>query len=147
MINIKQLGFTLIEVVVTISIIVVVTAVTIPLYSHWQTLSVLDSSRFEVLQDIRFAQDKAMAGYNDSDFGVYFTSSGYTLFQGTTYLTRDSSQDIARKIPSTIVLSGLNEVTFAKKTGEPSVTGTLVLTNTADNSKESILINPEGMIN
>ena len=106
---IKQAGFTLIEAVVTIAIIVVVTAVTIPLYSYWQNLRVLDSSRFEVLQDVRLAQDKAMAGLNDESFGVYFISNGYTIFQGDSYATRDIGQDIQRKVPDTIILSGLSD--------------------------------------
>ncbi len=146
MMKIQQSGFTLVEVIITIAIIVVVAAVTIPLYSYWQNLSVLDSSRFEVLQDMRWAQDKASAGLNDSDFGVYFTSNTYVIFQGTTFATRDIGQDIERKVPTMIVISGISEVTFDKKTGDPSVSGAVILTNTADSSKESIYINPEGAI-
>ena len=142
----SALGFTFIEALITMSVVVVVAAVTLPLYDRWQTLSTLESSRFEIIQDIRLTQNMAEAGLRDQAFGVYFASNDYTIFQGQTYATRDVAYDIDRSLPMTTVLSGLGEVTFSKKTGAPSVSGSLIITDTVNNNQESIYISLLGLV-
>jgi len=139
-------GFTLIEALVVIAIIVIVTAATIPLYGRWQTASILGSTKTEIVQNIRTAQIKAKSGLNNSDFGAYFLTTSYTIYEGSTYITRDQSQDAIFSLPGNISLSGLSEVNFTKKTGIPSVVGTLLINNLASGEKVSIDINSEGLI-
>ena len=69
-----------------------------------------------------------MLGKYDRAFGVKFLPDQYVLFQGTSYLSRITSEDETHVLPSGIVLSGLpDEVLFAKQTGIPSATGTLTV--------------------
>ncbi len=139
-------GFTLIELIVVISIITILSAVTVPLYSYFQTFTVLGSAKHEVLQNIRLTQVKAQSGENNSAFGVYFDTNQYTLYQGDTYLTRNQSQDIIYGLSDNIGFSGFTEVNFSIKTGLPSATGTLTLTNTINNATETIIFNSMGLV-
>lgn len=146
MISIRQQGFTLVEVIITLAIVVIVAGVSFPLYSHWQDIDALDSSRFAILQDVRSAQASAIAGENQSSFGVFFSSTEYTIYQGDAYTSREPAEDIVRYLKDDLILSGLSEVAFEKETGTPSTTGTLVITNTKTNNTESITVNDVGLI-
>lgn len=134
------------EVIVTLAIIVVVAAASIPLYSYWQNMDSLDSSRFMILQDIRSAQASSIAGENQSSFGTFFSSTEYIIYQGDAYTSREPAKDIIRYLKDDLVLSGLSEVAFEKETGTSSTTGTLVITNTKTNNTESITVNEVGLI-
>ena len=142
----KPFGFTFIEALMVIAIILVVFAVTVPLYSQWQIMNVNESHKYEMVQDLRLIQGKAISGLNDSNHGIYFLSTEYTLYQGDSYAARDQSQDVVRYAPTYITLSGISEINFEQKTGTPSVTGTITLTNIADNSTEVIDVKPSGTI-
>ncbi|MFH1142363.1 MAG: hypothetical protein V1695_01475 [Candidatus Uhrbacteria bacterium] len=142
----KSLGFTFAEALMVIAIILVIFSVTVPLYSQWQTMNVNEAHKYELVQDVRLVQGKAIAGLNNSNHGIYLLTSQYTLYQGDNYTTRDQSQDIVRNMSEKILLSGITEINFEKKTGEPSQTGTITLTNTADNSTEVIDIKVSGTI-
>ena len=146
LINNQQAGFTLTEVLITLGVIIIVFAATVPLYSHWQTFNVNQSYRYEILQDIRYSQARAKAGLNDSSFGVYFLSTEYILYQGDSYAARDQSQDIVRVLDSSIVLSDLTEVNFLQATGLPSAVGSLAVTNVNTGAIESITINDQGLV-
>lgn len=139
-------GFTLMELLIVVAIMVILAAVTLPIYNSFFTLAVLDSVKVEIIQNIRLAQTKALAQENDSSFGLYFEATQYTLFQGSSYSARVLSLDRIFAMPANINLSNLLEITFAKKTGLPSVSGSLILTNTANNSTETIVINAAGAI-
>ena len=109
-------------------------------------MRVNESYKYELVQDLRLVQGKAISGLNDSSHGVYLLSSQYIMYQGGSYTTRDVSQDIIRYTQSNIILSGISEINFEQKTGTPSNTGTIVLTNTIDNSTEVIDVQSSGTI-
>jgi len=128
----------------TIIVVLIISAV--PLYSYFQIVNVASAVQTEIVQNLRLAQNQAQAGLNNSAFGIYFNTNQYTLFQGSSYAQRDLQQDILFNLPSDFTLSGLNEATFAIKTGLPSTTGTITLTNNADSSTKNIIINSIGLI-
>lgn len=139
-------GFTLIELMVVMTIIVVLIISAVPLYSYFQIINVSSAVQSEIVQNLRLAQNQAKAGLNNKAFGIYFDTNQYTLFQGSSYSQRDLPQDIIFNMPGDFTLSGLNETVFAIKTGLPSNTGTIILTNNADSSTKNIIINSIGLI-
>jgi len=142
----KSKGFTLIEVLIVFSIVVMVAAVTIPLYNRWQVANTIASEKTEVAQHLRLAQTRARSGLEDRNHGIYFQSSNYTIFEGTDYITRDQSEDEIYYLPSAVVISGFSEIIFIKQTGVPNTTGTITLTNTITNEVATIDINSQGLI-
>jgi len=87
----------------------------------------LDSNRRAVVQTLRRAQLKAMSQEADSSFGVYFTSSHYTLFKGDSFISHDPSGDEVFSLAPGVNASGLGEIVFSKLDGEPNVAGNVEL--------------------
>lgn len=139
-------GFTYIEIIIVISIAGILAAASYPLFSYFQTAAILESAKYEVLQNIRLAQTKARSGENMSAFGIYFSGASHTLYQGNSYSQRAQSQDVVFILPANMEFSNLSEINFSFKTGLPSVIGTLVITNTISNRTERININQAGLI-
>jgi len=139
-------GFTIIELIIVITIVTIVFAISIAAYDRFLSSGVLDSAKFEIIQNIRSAQILAISGKDNLNYGVFITENQYTVYQGASYLNRTISQDKVFVLPNNIRASGLAEINFAKKTGLPNTTGTLILTHTTNNSKENITINTTGLI-
>lgn len=138
-------AFTLMEIMIVLSITVAIMAVAIPMYVYFNSFSVVESARIEVLENIRLAESKAQNGMSDSNFGVYFGSNFYTVYQGASYAERTQSQDTVSSLPKGVTLSGLTEINFTKKTGAPNTAGVLTLTY-PDGSQKTIQINSAGLI-
>ncbi|HAZ28259.1 MAG TPA: hypothetical protein DCY48_00580 [Candidatus Magasanikbacteria bacterium] len=139
-------GFTLIEVIVVIALGIILLSVSIPLYDALLRVSMLDSSKADIVEQLRLAETKARYGAHNSRFGVYMQDSSYTVFQGNTYATRVVAEDNLFTLPDTITFTANTEITFATSTGLPSATGAITLLNSATNQTETITINEQGLI-
>lgn len=139
-------GFTLIEIILVISLVLIVSAATIPSYSKFINGRKLQSAKNKLIENIRYTRELAESGKSNSNFGVYFQADRYVLYQGDSYGNRDSSQDQIFELSKNIELSNLNEVNFEKGRGTPSTTGTLRVTNTANEKFKDIKVNKEGLI-
>ncbi|MFH0779399.1 MAG: type II secretion system protein [Parcubacteria group bacterium] len=141
-----QSGFTLMEVMVVLTITIILVAASVPFYSFFQSFGVLNSSKQEVLENVRLTQSKARAGENNSSFGVYFLNNQYTIYQGDSYAGRNQSFDSLNELPTNFRFSGLSEVKFNLKTGLPSTTGDIAIINNSNNATEKISVNSVGLI-
>lgn len=130
-----------------IAIFSVVVAAVVPLFQAFQIGRQLNTEVFEVIRIMRRAQNMAMAGRADSDFGVYFFSGSYTLFKGDDYSSRDTSYDENFEAPSSVTISTDfgDEIYFNKITGNPSTTGAVTLTSDAGES-DDVVVNSEGLV-
>lgn len=137
----KNRGFTLIELIVTIAIISGIGALAIPIYSSFQIEAQFGNTTAEIAQTLRRAQQRTLAGEQDRAWGVSFTSSTYTL-----YASGDPSFDEQETIPATISLSGLSTVEFARLTGETTDTGNITITASSIGKTKTINVNSEGRI-
>ena len=138
-------GFTLLEVLLSVSAIGIIAGIAIPVYQSFQVRNDLDIATAEIAQSLRRAQVLAEAVDGDSGWGVFVGGGSLTLFQGVAYATRDPSFDEVFVIPASITPSGVTEVVFAKFTGLPQTTGTITLTST-NNETRTITINAKGMV-
>ncbi|MFA5076072.1 MAG: type II secretion system protein [Patescibacteria group bacterium] len=142
----SKTGFTLIEVLVVTTISVILLGVVLSFYSYFLIFNTLDAARQEVLQNIRLAQTLAQTGSADNNYGVYFGSTTYTVYQGSSYVSRVPNQDQVFSLADDVQATGLTEINFTKKTGLPSVNGTLILTNAKSLKSAQININQLGLI-
>jgi prepilin-type N-terminal cleavage/methylation domain-containing protein len=113
-------GFTLIEILISLSILVLVFLAIIPfgVQSYFRFMINFESQR--IIENLRFWQFMAMTQKNDSSFGAYFLPRKIIFFQGSSFENRDPKYDEEIKIPSFLKISpSLNEIVFLKLEGRP----------------------------
>ena len=148
----SQKGFTLMEVLIIIFISGLLVITVLPIYNNLQISSQLRGNTSQIIQIIRTARERSSSGLNDAQHGVYFQADRYTLYQGTSYILRDTVYDrevvLGDVLKITRNLSGSGEIddlNFSKGISIPNKTGTITLTHEIEGI-HSISINNLGMI-
>lgn len=144
-------GISLIEILLVLFLISLLTAIGVGMYSSSQVNADFRVQRDSVVSYLRLAQSKARSGFNDTDHGVYFGVSSYTLFEGSVYDELSDSNFVV-ELPGTMVIENISlngggsSVVFEGPNGETSDYGTLEI-NAADfNKSATIRIEQEGVI-
>ena len=143
--NFKKKGFTLIEIILVVALLVLMGGISVPIYQSLQVRKNLDVATYAITQNLRQAQALSQSGTGDITWGVRISTGNITLFKGINYSGRDTAFDENTEISSNIVPSGISEIVFSKLFGEPQTTGDIILTN-INNDTETITINPKGTI-
>ena len=139
----KKTGFTLIEVLLSITLITVLAGIAVPTYYSLLYRNDLDVAKNQMVQSLRRAEVLSLASDGDSTWGVKIQSGSVIIFKGLNYANRDIKYDEVYQIANSIAPSGLTEVVFLKLTGFPQSTGTVILTS-QNNETRSITINSKG---
>lgn len=125
-------GFTLVELLITIGIFAMFVAVSVPIgyrYFRYQSIS---QSRDNLISVLRYARDSSITQKNSEMFGVKFFPTSFVLFEGTSYVLRNSSEDEIYSLSADILISGMDEIVFSSLTGIPSTTGVITFSNGND---------------
>ncbi|OGK25063.1 hypothetical protein A3A46_04100 [Candidatus Roizmanbacteria bacterium RIFCSPLOWO2_01_FULL_37_13] len=151
-------GFTLIELIVTLSILVILTGLTSVNLLGFYAKNTLNTSIPILISDLKQQQLKAMVGDTEGDtshaaYGIYFQSDRYTLFQGSSYSDLDTANfDIIlnRDLQfSNIILPG-SQIVFASGSGEVANYNQsfdyVTLKNTSTDETKTVRINQYGTI-
>ena len=141
----NQAGFTLLEVLLSVAIIALLTGMSLPVYESFARKNDLDITAQQLASTLRRAQTYARSGHRDSVWSVEVQSAAVTLFQGTSFASRNQAYDEKFTIPSSITTAGLGEVQFAKLNATPNTTGSITLTSST-NSTRTLTINAKGMV-
>ncbi len=139
-------GFTLIEMLLSVAVIVAITGISIPIYESFQVRNELDIAAVSIVQSLRRAEALAQSSSGDASWGVHIVSGSVTLFKGSSYATRDATLDEIFTIPTSIVPSGVSDIVFDRLTGFPQSTGTITLTSNRGEAR-NMTINQKGMVN
>jgi prepilin-type N-terminal cleavage/methylation domain-containing protein len=147
----KKKGFTLAEVLLVISVFAIISVIAIPVYSSWQSLTILEQDADEIAEMFKDAQVKSSARLHNSAYGVYINTENkkITLYQGNSYAERNEAYDQEKEIDNNLALINnlsADDVTFSKGLGEPSATGTLSLINNSSGEEKNISINSYGVV-
>lgn len=137
-------GFTLIEVLLSITLIGIISGIGAIVYQQLQNRNDLDIAVGSVASSFRRAQALSQAIEGDTTWGVRINTGSIVLFQGASYATRVTSFDEVTNISSAIVGSGFVEVVFSKLTGLPQTNGVLTFTNS--NDSRTITLNAQGAV-
>ena len=82
---------------------------------------------------------------NNSSWGVLATTSQVIVFSGASFASRNPTFDESFDISPSIKISGMSEEVFAKFTGIPSASGTLILTS-SNGEARTVSVNSKGTI-
>jgi prepilin-type N-terminal cleavage/methylation domain-containing protein len=155
-------GFTLVEMLIVVGIGVMMAVVAISLYGTLQVSSQLNENAAQIIQALRTARERSIAGLNNKPYGVNLIinpngADSYILYQGTSYTSRIQTYDQTQVLDSALSLSisgliqgGNNvDINFSLYSGTPnnptSGIGTITLTHSSQGSR-SITINTLGTI-
>lgn len=139
-------GFTLIEVLLSVSIISILIGLSLPIYGAYNNRNNLDLTSQGIAEMMRRAMTYSRGARMDDSWGVHVETGSATLFKGVTYATRDTTYDELTSIPSSFVVAGVVDISFAKMTGLPSTTGVTTITIPGVSESRSVTINAEGMV-
>lgn len=142
----RQRGFTLLEVSLSMVVIGVLAGVSLPIYNTFAVRNDLDLTTQQVANTLRRAQTYARGMEGDSAWSVKVQSSAVTLFKGTNFAARDTGFDEVIAMPGSASASGLSEVQFAKLSAAPNTTGSIILTSNSNDTR-TITVNAKGMVN
>lgn len=141
----QKKGFTIVEILLSLSIIAIVLAISAPVYSQFLIRNDLSLAGEAVLGSLRRAYNLSISGYQDDSWGVNIDNGGVILFRGTDFSGRDTSFDETQDFAPNMTVSGLQQTIFTKLSGLPTSNGTITITNTGGNSRD-ITINEEGTV-
>jgi len=140
----NQSGFTLVELLISISVMVILITTSVPVYKTLQEKNDIESVGIVVASALRQAQILSQASKGDSNWSIKIEIGKITIFKGTNFLSRDVSQDKEHSFSSGVSITGLTEIDFEKNTGLPQNIGALIISK-GDDTKE-ITINTKGAI-
>jgi prepilin-type N-terminal cleavage/methylation domain-containing protein len=138
-------GFTLIEIMLVVALMVAIGGISVPVYQTFQVKNNVDVAAYTIARTLQRAQVLSQAGTNDSTWGVHIASGSATLFSGADFASRDVTLDELSDISTNIVPTGISDIVYSKLLGEPQTTGNVILT-TSNNDTRTIAINAKGMI-
>ncbi len=84
--NKKEFGFTLVEILVTISIFALIAAFSVFASFDYYRSYALRSERYNLVSLLQKARGQAQANINQQKHGIHFDSGGFTLFEGNAYV-------------------------------------------------------------
>lgn len=141
----KKKAFTLLEILLTVSIFAVASAVLSPIYFSSKNKDELSTKADMLVSSLRRAQILSMSGQEDSSWGVKISNSNFVIFKGSDYVSRDANFDDVISVNKNISNEGLDEVVFSKIFGETTNVGEIKLKT---NTQEIIIdINKKGIVN
>lgn len=142
-----QNGFTLLEILLVVALIVAVAGLSVPIYQSFQVTNDLDIAVNTIAQSSRRAQILAESGQGDKNWGVYMDSTKIVVFRGDAYSGRpqeDQDVDEEFEVPVTITIPQ-SEVVFSKISGDPNTTVSITVAASNGNTRD-VSINEVGMV-
>lgn len=151
-------GFTLIELMVVMGIIGLLVAIATTNLVGLQQNTYLQSSVSVLIEDIKQQQLKAMSGDTEgrgvnAPYGIYFDTSGYVLFHGSTYSPSEPT-NLLIELENNVRISNTtfpqSAIVFQKGSGEllnfVDGSNSITLRNVDSNEQKTVQINKYGAI-
>ncbi len=140
----NKLGFTLLELLLTIGLMGALAGISLPIYRNLMKKNDLDIAATTVALSLRRAQLLSQAVDGDTTWGVKIQSGSIVVFKGTTYAARDTAYDESFDLQSSISPSGTTEYVFSKFSGNLSATATATLSSESDS--RNITVTTKGRV-
>lgn len=118
-------GFTTLELLMVIALMVLTVSLTVPLAHRALTSVQTGDAAASLLGALQSAYARAESGYHASPHGVFFTPTSTIVFEGASFIERTRAFDVTLPLEKgTEIRSAVgNEVVFEQMTGIPSTSG------------------------
>lgn len=142
----SRFGFTLIELMLSITLMFIVFGITTGFYSRFFTQNAVQITQNQLVASLRKAQMYAMMGKRNSNWGVNIntTARQITLFAGANYASRTPAFDEIYIYNNNLTVSGFTDVVYAHATGIPSSFPTVTITGA--NQTKIVTVNTQGIV-
>ncbi|MFA7286526.1 MAG: prepilin-type N-terminal cleavage/methylation domain-containing protein [Patescibacteria group bacterium] len=131
----KRNGYTLVELIIGTSIMLLLSSVA---YSSFRGLEFrlrLESTAQNIMRTLEEAQTRTIAARSDTNYGVHFDATSYTLFPGGTYAVGAVGNEV-HELPSGVAMAVSigdgSDVVFERVRGVASASGTVIVSLTSD---------------
>lgn len=141
--NIRNFGFTLLELMLVISVASIILASSFVFYQYAYLRENGKDVKNIVWNALSTARSYALSNRENSNWGVAFATSTVIIFKGTTFSGRDSNFDELFEYRGAIV-SGLTEIYFSKRSATTTGNQSIVVSN--DQNSYTFSINSLGRI-
>jgi type II secretory pathway pseudopilin PulG len=129
-INIK--GFSLIELLMIISIMILIGMITVPKLINFQREQSLKNTSENIISLLNKAKSDSQASLNSSNYGVHFENDYMVYFIGMTYTENNPDNQRVDFETGVTIQSGVgNSIIFPRLTGDVIGYGTVVIKLTA----------------
>lgn len=136
-----QKGFTMIELVVVLAVMVLLMAVIMTPFRTFRNSKALDTTSEETLALLSEARGNTLSAKDGYQYGVHFEAAQMVLFRGASYSNGDTvnnkvvTLDNALELTAITLAGGGSDVLFDKLTGKTSMPGSIVIRVKSDTSK------------
>ncbi len=145
-------GFTILEAVITISIIIIIGAAVVISFGNSSKVQILAGAEGDVISLLNTARENTISSLNSTNYSVHFQSDKAVMFIGSTY-TANLSTNVTVTFDSSVTMSSISltgagsNVTFDRITGTTAEDGTLTLISGGNNSiSKTITIIKTGLV-
>lgn len=148
----RSMGFSLVEIIVTLGILAIVSAIVLSSLSSNTDREALAKNADAAASVLTEARSLTTSAKSASNYGVHLESTGPTLFTGTTYSAGASSNrslalNARVSITNISLTGGGSDVVFSKLTGNTSQDGTFRVTLVSDPSVyKTVIIYKTGLV-
>lgn len=154
----NERGISLVELIVAISLLMLVVALSTSSYQKWQRSVQVVNSTEELRSVLLYSQQLSTAAAKNDTWGVHLEEDYFVMFKGSFYNETDPDNKISL-LNGTLIVSPTStfangaggygaDVVFYKFTGETANTGTVSIGARIDPSiNKSIIIESSGKIN
>jgi prepilin-type N-terminal cleavage/methylation domain-containing protein len=142
-------GFTFVEILVVIAILGVIAGLSGEAFRNMYESSAHRRGGEEVYRALTDAQSSTLASEGNTVYGVHLTPDSVTRFTGAVYAQGAPANKVYEfegGVTATGTLVAGGDVLFARLTGEPSASGTVLIRNSAGTGTTTIVIHASGLI-
>ncbi len=148
----QKSGFTLIEMLLAVSIIFLMSGLILGPFSQFRTQKTLDATVEEVFAAFSRAHIDTISSLQDSQYGVHLDADKVVYFVGTTYVpgaVTNSEYELSSviEIGSITLVGGVSDVIFQRLSGATNQSGTFEIRAKSDTTRKVVVtVNGTGAI-
>ncbi|MCH7597762.1 prepilin-type N-terminal cleavage/methylation domain-containing protein [Patescibacteria group bacterium] len=140
----NQSGLTIIEIMIAVSVVVVLAALSFQVFNVFIKRQALDKDTQKIVSMLKEARSATLASRANSVYGVHFVATRTVMFKGTVFIESDSNnRELSLNPRVQITVTNLNgggsDIIFDRLTGATDQYGSITLSLVASTSITKII--------